>query len=226
MQLEMVEDKEALAVRATDVIAESAAVAIADSGSFSLAVSGGSTPKRMLELLAERTDIEWPKVHLFQVDERIAPAGADDRNVNMLLPLLDAVTLGSFWPMEVEAANLDESAGSYAAKLAAVGGLPPKLDLIQLGLGSDGHTASLIPDDPVLKVEARDVAVTGEYQGRRRMTLTWPVLDRAKAQLWLVAGVSKREALQQLLTGDASIPATLPTLERALVLADRAALLS
>lgn len=222
----MVEDRETLAVRATDVIAESAADAISESGSFSLAVSGGSTPKRMLELLTMRTDIEWSKVHLFQVDERIAPAGADDRNVNMLLPLLDAVTLASFWPMEVEAKNLDEAAGAYAAKLAAVGGLPPKLDLIQLGLGSDGHTASLIPDDPVLKVEARDVAVTNEYQGRRRMTLTWPVLDRAKAQLWLVAGESKREALQQFLTGDPMIPATLPTRERAIVLADRAALLS
>lgn len=226
MKFEILEDKELLAARATDVIAEMAAAAIEARGSFSLAVSGGSTPKAMLELLATRTDIVWDKVHLFQVDERIAPAGADDRNVKMLLPLLDSVELASFWPMEVEAANLEDAARSYSAKIAAVAGMPAQLDLVQLGLGSDGHTASLVPGDPVLDVDDRDVAITELYQDRRRMTLTWPIIDRARAQLWLVAGASKQTALQQYLEADRTIPASLIGKERATLLADRAAVKS
>ncbi len=226
MHLEMVDDAEALAVRATQFIADSAERQIARSGSFSLAVSGGSTPRRMLELLAERDDIDWPNVHMFQVDERLAPPGDPSRNIAMLQPVLARGDLGGFYPMPVEGSLAEVMGGgvaSYSEKLVYVGGSPPVLDLVQLGLGSDGHTASLIPGDPVLDVVDADVAVTNEYQGRRRMTLSWPVLDRARAQLWLVSGEQKREALQLLLLGDISIPATLPSAERATILADRAA---
>lgn len=223
MKIEVLENKESLAIRATHLIAGYAEQAIAESGSFTFAVSGGSTPKRMLELLAVNTDIDWPNVHLFQVDERIAPAGDPDRNLNMLLPLLVKVPLGSFTPMDVEADDLDAASTAYAERLVDVAGKPPVLDLVQLGLGSDGHTASLIPGDPVLGVDDRDVAVTGEYQGRQRMTLTWPIIDRAAAQLWLIAGASKRRAAEQFFVDDPDIPASLVTKDRAQVLVDEAA---
>lgn len=223
MKIEVLENRESLAIRATHLIAGYAEQAIAESGSFTFAVSGGSTPKRMLELLAVNTDIDWPNVHLFQVDERIAPAGDPDRNLNMLLPLLVKVPLGSFTPMDVEAENLDDAAAAYETRLAEVAGKPPVLDLVQLGLGSDGHTASLIPGDPVLEVADRDVAVTGQYQGRQRMTLTWPIIDRAAAQLWLIAGESKQAAVQQFFVDDPAIPASLVTKDRSQVLVDEAA---
>lgn len=223
MKIEVLENKESLAIRATDLIAKYAEKAIADSGSFSLAVSGGSTPKRMLELLAVRKDIDWPNVHLFQVDERIAPAGDPQRNLTMLLPLLVKVPLGSFTPMDVEADDLDVATAAYADRLAEVTGKPAVLDLVQLGLGSDGHTASLIPNDPVLEVDDRDVATTGDYQGTRRMTLTWPIIDRAAKQLWLIAGESKKAAVEQFFVDDPAIPASLVTKDRAQVLADEAA---
>ncbi len=223
MQLEKVADGEALAQRGVELIAEFADRTLESKPTFTLAVSGGSTPRRMLELLAGTTSIDWPRVHLFQVDERIAPTGDPDRNLAMLQPLLSSVELGGFYPMPVSDTELVAACSAYAASLATVAGSPPVLDLVQLGLGSDGHTASLIPGDPILHVEDTDVATTGEYQGRKRMTFTWPVLDRAAAQLWLIGGASKHAALGQLLTGDPSIPATLPSRDRATVVADQAA---
>ncbi|MEE9414558.1 MAG: 6-phosphogluconolactonase [Acidimicrobiales bacterium] len=219
MKLEILDNGEALAGRAVQYVVEQASRRIAAAGVFSFAVSGGSTPRRMIELLAECRDIDWGRVNLFQVDERVAPDGDPSRNLGMLQPLLEAVELGGFYPMPVEASNLENAASAYAESLGCVVGTPAVLDLIQLGLGEDGHTASLIPDDPVLDVVDSDVALTGEYQGHRRMTLTWPVLDRARSQLWLVSGITKRDALQRKLADDPTIPATLATNKRAKVLA-------
>jgi len=125
--------------------------------------------------------------------------------------------------MPVEAADLDRAAGQYALTLQEVAGLPPVLDLVHLGLGPDGHTASLVPGDPVLDVTDADVAVTGPYQGRRRMTLTFPIINRSRRVLWLVTGGEKAGTLVRLRDGDPSIPASRVRQDRALILADRAA---
>ena len=111
----------------------------------------------------------------------------------------------------------------YAQTLQEIAGSPPVLDLVHLGLGPDGHTASLVPGDPVLDVTDADVALTGVYQGRRRMTLTYPILNRARRILWLVTGSEKAGPLVRLRQGDPSIPAGRVRQDQALVLADRAA---
>ncbi len=229
MNVEVLADGEALARRAVDLLVDASARAIDERGVFVWAVSGGSTPRRMLELLGERNDLDWGSTHLFQVDERIAPDGSADRNATMLeSALLTEDFLRHHSPagihlMPVTANDLDAAAASYGERMDSIAGSPVVFDLVQLGMGSDGHTASLIPGDPILQVDTVDVALTGDYQGRRRMSFTWPVLDRAKQLLWVIGGESKRGAVQQFLSNDAAIPATLPTQARAIVLLDEAA---
>jgi 6-phosphogluconolactonase/glucosamine-6-phosphate isomerase/deaminase len=125
--------------------------------------------------------------------------------------------------MPVEENDLEAAAASYADLLRQIAGSPPALDLVHLGIGPDGHTASLVPGDPVVNITDRDVAVTGVYQKRRRMTLTYPVLNRSRGILWLVTGPEKAEILQRLVSGDESIPAGRIQRDTAVVLADRAA---
>ncbi len=197
---EVVPDAEAAARRGAELIAGAAARSIGERGSFALAVSGGHAPWRMFELLGDH-ELDWPRIDLFQVDERIAPEGDPDRNLTHLLESLPEPALERVRPMPVSDADLEGAAASYAAEL------PPELDLVHLGLGPDGHTASLIPGDPVLDVSDRTVALTGEYQGRRRMTLTYPPIEAARTVLWLVTGADKPEGLAKLRAGDPSIPA-------------------
>lgn len=170
----------------------------------------------MFELLAEH-GLEWQRVELFQVDERIAPDGDDDRNLTHLLASLPEPAHEAVRPMPVGEGDLESAAGEYALAL------PERLDLVHLGLGPDGHTASLVPGDPVLEVDDRAVALTGEYQGRRRMTLTFPPLAAARRILWLVTGEDKREPLAKLIAGDESIPAGRVQTGAAVVIADAAA---
>jgi 6-phosphogluconolactonase len=197
---EVLADAEAAARRGAELIAEAARQAIADRGSFSLAVSGGHAPWRMFELLGAEA-IDWGAVVIFQVDERIAREGDDDRNLTHLLGSLPDAGAARVMPMPVDDDDLDAATARYSAEL------PDSLDLVHLGLGPDGHTASLIPGDPVLEVMDRRVALTGEYQGRRRMTLTYAALEAAREVVWLVTGKDKVEALAKLRAGDESIPA-------------------
>jgi 6-phosphogluconolactonase len=227
MELEILDDAEEVASRAAALVAEEARAAVAERGRFSFAVSGGSTPWKMLEALAGE-DVPWAQLHLFQVDERIAPAGDPDRNLTHLEESLLAkapLPKEQLHAMPVENADVEAAAQSYARELEALAGTPPVLDLVHLGLGPDGHTASLVPGDPVLEVADRDVALTvNPYQERRRMTVTYPLIARARRILWLVTGGSKVEMLERLRGADPSIPAGRVPGERALVLADRAAL--
>lgn len=214
-------DAEAVARRAASVIAEAARAAVRERGRFVLATSGGATPWRMLRLLADE-DVPWRGVHLLQVDERAAPEGHPDRNLTHLREsLLERLpdTLASFDPMPVDDPDLESAASSYARTLRSVAGEPPVLDLVHLGLGSDGHTASLVAGDAALAA-ITDVAATGPHLGRRRLTLTFPVLDRARCIVWVVTGAGKRAALARLLQGDAAIPAGRIRQDRALLISD------
>ena len=225
MNIEVLADPDAAAHRAAGVIAADARAAVAARGRFVMAVSGGRTPWAMLRALAQQ-DIPWSGVHVMQVDERVAPAGDPDRNLTHLEESLLAhapLTPAQIHAMPVEAPDLDAAAAAYAKMLRALAGSPPVLDLIHLGLGPDGHTASLVPGDPVLDNGADDVALAGPYQGRRRMTLTYPTLDRARRILWLVSGAEEAEMLARLCAGDRSIPAGRVRQDRALLLADAAA---
>ena len=214
-ELEILPDAEAVAERGAKLVAERAAEAVADHGTFTFAVSGGRTPWVMFAHLAGK--MPWEKVTIFQVDERVAPYGDPDRNLTQLQRSLPPGGAADVRAMPVEDDDLERAAADYASAL------PDALDLVHLGLGPDGHTASLIPGDPVLEVRDRAVAVTGEYQGRRRMTLTYPTLERARHVLWLVTGEDKVDALRRLLAGDRSIPAGRLKATHSLVLADEAA---
>ena len=209
-RLEVVPDP-AAARRAAEVIVRAATAAPA---AFTFAVSGGRTPRAMFRLL---DGVDWGRVGVWQVDERVAPDGHPDRNLTGLLEALPPAARGRIRPMPVTDPELENAAERYAA------GLPPVFDLIHLGLGDDGHTASLVPGDPVLDVDDRDVALTREYRGRRRMTLTYRVLDGAAFVVWLVTGADKAAMVPRLLDGDPSIPAGRVRAPHQLVLADEAA---
>ena len=225
MKLEVSEDVEAVARAAAAIIAADAREAVAVRGRFTMAISGGHTPWIMLRELANE-EVPWQSVHVFQVDERVAPAGDPDRNLTHLREsLLSHAPLkpDQIHAMPVESADLETAVKQYAETLCEFAGSPPVLDLAHLGMGPDGHTASLVPGDPVLNVSDADVALTGIYMGRRRMTLTYPILNRSRRILWLVTGSDKVKMLPRLLEGDTTIPSGRISREQATVLADRAA---
>ena len=225
MKIEILADADAVSRKAAAIIAAEARAAVAARGRFVMAVSGGRTPWVMLRALANE-EVPWPWVHVLQIDERIAPAGDPDLNLTHLTEsLLSRAPLppAQLHAMPVELADLTAAAMDYSKTLEKLAGSPPVLDLAHLGLGEDGHTASLVPNDPVLDITDRNVAVTGAYKGRRRMTLTFPVLDRARRVLWLVTGADKAPMLERLLSHDPAIPAGRVRSDNALVLADRAA---
>jgi 6-phosphogluconolactonase len=225
MNIEVLDTADSVAQRAAEFIAEEAIKMVAAQGRFVLAVSGGHTPWLMLRAL-ETADVPWPAVHVVQVDERVASAGHPDRNLTHLRKsLLDHAPLRAeqIYDMPVESPDLEIAAVQYAATLRRIAGSPPVLDLVHLGLGPDGHAASLVPDDLVLNIKDVDVAMTGPYQGRRRMTLTYPIINRSRRVLWVVTGSEKAPMLKRLLAGDQSIPAGRICSERAVVIADQAA---
>jgi 6-phosphogluconolactonase len=225
MKIEVLADADAVARKAAALIAAEARDAVVARGRFIFAVSGGRTPWLMLRALAGEK-VPWEEIHLVQVDERVAPAGHPDRNLTHLQEsLLSRVPLRpeQVHAMPVEAPNLEAAADNYARTVREIAGAPPVLDLVHLGLGPDGHTASLVPGDPVLDVTDKDIALTGIYQGRRRMTLTYPLINRSRRILWVVTGNDKTAPLVRLRNADPSIPAGRVRQNDAVILADRAA---
>lgn len=225
MKLEVFDGPDAVAAEGAARIAAAAREAIAAKGRFLLAVSGGHTPWLMLAALAG-VDLPWSGIEIFQVDERVAPADSPDRNAfHLRQSLLDKVPLppANVHIMPVEKDDLAVAAVEYAATLGFIAGSPPRLDLVHLGLGPDGHTASLVPGDPVLGITDRWVANTGPYQGHPRMTITYPVIDNAAKVLFVVTGAEKVDALAKLVGRDPSIPAGRVKAADVTVLADRAA---
>ena len=218
-------DAGALASRAAEIVAAQAQSSIAHRGAFAVALSGGSTPAVMLDHLARR-GLPWGRIHVFQVDERIVPDGDPNRNATDLLDhLVDRIEIPprNVHLMPVTAPNLENASQSYAAELVALCGAEGDLDLVHLGLGDDGHTASWPPGDPVADVDDVDVAVVGPYRGHRRMTLTPPVVNRARRILWLVGGEGKAGAVEGLVAGDSRLPASRVATGNATLLLDEAA---
>jgi 6-phosphogluconolactonase len=215
-KLEALADPDAVARAGAAFVAGRARDAVAARGVFHFAVSGGHTPWEMFAELASET-VPWEKLVIYQVDERVAPPDDPDRNLAHLRKALGSAP-AQVRPMPVEEADLVAAAASYGASL------PEHFDLVHLGLGPDGHTASLVPGDPVLSVTDRLVALTQPYQGRVRMTLTYPALARASQLLWLVTGADKKEPLAKLLSGDTSIPGGRVEAAASVVMADQAAL--
>ena len=225
MNIDVYADADAVARAAAKLIANEARDAVATRGKFVMAVSGGKTPWIMLRDVAQE-EVPWNNVHVVQVDERVAPERDPDRNLTHLrASLLEHAPLRpeQIYAMPVESGDLEAACVRYARILETIAGSPPVLDLVHLGLGPDGHTASLVPGDPVLAMKDADVALTGMYQNRRRMTLTYPVINRARHVLWLVTGSEKTEMLARLQAGNVSIPASRISRDHAVVLADRAA---
>lgn len=225
MKIEVLPEADAVARAGAAFIAAEARAAVAARGRFVVAISGGRTPWKMLRALADEP-MPWADVHVAQVDERVAPPGDPDRNLTHLHESLLAhcpLDSRNVHAMPVESPDLEAASERYALTLREIAGSPAVLDVTHLGLGADGHTASLVPGDPVLDTISDDVAVTGMYQGRRRMTLTYPVLNRSRRILWLVTGSDKADMLPRLSQGDPSIPAGRLRRDQAMVFADRAA---
>jgi 6-phosphogluconolactonase len=214
-ELQTLADPDAVSRAGAAFVAERARAAVAANGSFHFAVSGGHTPWAMFAELAAET-VPWESVVIYQVDERVAPPDDPDRNLTHLTKALGSAP-AQVRPMPVNDSDLAAAAGRYATVL------PERFDLVHLGLGPDGHTASLVPGDPVLSVTDRLVALTQPYQDRVRMTLTYPALARARQILWLVTGADKKEPLAKLLAGDTTIPAGRVEAAASLIMADRSA---
>lgn len=221
---EVLADADTAARYAAALIAAQARRSIAARGRFTMALSGGSTPRPMLGYLAAE-DLPWERIAAVQVDERVAPIDSGERNIQTLRDTLGGV-LGrrQIYPMPVENDNdLNGAARDYGDQLNTLAGTPPVIDLIHLGLGGDGHTASLTPADAALDVTACDVTATGVYQGRRRLTLTYRAINNARRIVWFINGASKAAMLARLLRGDTGIPAGRVRRDTAVVVADKLA---
>jgi 6-phosphogluconolactonase len=217
IELEVAGDEKAASRRAAELIAAAGREAEQERNHFSVAMSGGRSPWAMLAILGELEEMPWDKTELFQVDERVASPGSPDRNLTHMVLGLSMDHQAALRPMPVTQRDLKAAAREYEASL------PEPFDLVHLGLGPDGHTASLVPGDPVLEVSDRRVALTGDYQGHPRMTLTYPALNDACRIVWLITGPDKVEPLQKLLAADESIPAGRVRNKNMIVVADEAA---
>ena len=220
--VDLEDDASGVALRAAAILAAACRSSVDTRGSCAIAVSGGTTPLAMFAALADE-DVPWDALGIWQVDERIAPSGHDDRGLTHLMGSLPGPGRSRVRAMPVDDIDPDDDAALAVAAAAYAAELPERFDVIHLGLGPDGHTASLVPGDAALDVRDRPVAITGPYQGRRRMTLTFPVLDGARRILWVVTGGSKADALHLLHGRDPSIPASRVAAPDQRAVVDRAA---
>jgi 6-phosphogluconolactonase len=214
----------AAAAAATTLAAEIEA-AVISRGTCSIALSGGQTPWQMIEALLGKR-VSWHALHVFQVDERAVPVDDERRNARRIRELLvrpGRLPATQFHPMPVDGAALQGCASDYNDALLRYAGTPPVLDVVQLGLGPDGHTASLVPGDPLLDLTDAEVGVSNPYQGTPRLSLTFAALNRARRILWLITGEAKAAMLRRLIDGDATIPAGRVARAQATVVADAAA---
>ena len=218
--MEFVVNESALANRTADLVAARLAEAIDARGRATLAVSGGSSPTAFFAELAVRK-LPWESVHVFQVDERVAPPGPERNLTGLREALLERVPIpaGNVHPMPVDEPDLEAAADGYGKEMRAVIGTGGRLDVVHLGLGDDGHTASWPPGDPVVDA-THDVAVVGPFNGRLRMTLTPPAVNRADWIVWLISGVAKAAALRGLRGGYPALPATRVRRHEVTLLAD------
>jgi 6-phosphogluconolactonase len=226
VRLRSAETAEGAARLAAQEVAALCREAVRDRGRAVIALSGGETPWLMLREL-RTLDVPWSWLYVAQVDERVAPRGDVRRNRTRIEEILvdgGPLPARQFLPMPVEENDLAGAAAGYQRLLELHAGTPVQLDLVQLGLGTDGHTASLVSGDPVLRVRDRDVAPTGEYQGQRRMTLTYPALARARRRLWLVTGAAKAAPLADLLADRGHAPSIAVARGDTLVVTDATAL--
>lgn len=219
--------------QSSNKVAKEAAIYIADrirkqlavKDFFTMAISGGRTPWEMIKKLATE-DLPWDRINLFQVDERVAPDGHPDRNLTQLFNSIQdtkLMTQINIFPMHVVAEDIQQACEEYSETIQRVT-KNGKFDLVHLGIGTDGHTASLIPGDGVLNVQDKDVAMTDHpYQGRQRMTLTYPIINRSEKILWVVTGEEKAEMLNKLLQQDPNIPAGKISQHRAILLTEECA---
>jgi 6-phosphogluconolactonase len=206
VSLDVYADKERLAEAAARLFVERAQRSIDGTGRFAVALAGGSTPQRAYELLADahRDDLDWGKVHVFFGDERGVPPDHEDSNYRMANEaLLSRVPVGSAHRMRGELPP-PEAAADYERELRGFFGGPPVFDLVMLGIGEDGHTASLFPRTPALDATDRLAAANPvEKLGTTRLTLTAPTINASREVVFVVAGGGKAEALKEILEGDA-----------------------
>lgn len=223
MKIESHPDSLQVAENAAKYLEQKILGSIKEKGSFSMAISGGKTPWQMLKILT-KAPLPWNRVNIFQVDEREAPDGHPDRNLTQLFKTLEdtgIITKVNIFPMPVVAENLEAACKEYADTIQEITG-DGVLDLVHLGMGADGHTASLIPGDQVCEVYDKDVAMTfGPYQGRMRMTLTYSSINRAKEIFWVITGDEKKEMVQRLIQKDQNIPAGKVSQENAFLITDQ-----
>ena len=216
------------AAMAADWLATRITEDVGERGRCVLALSGGQTPWKMLEELITR-NVPWHALQVVQVDERVVPLDDPRRNFTHIHDLLckrGRLEEKQLHPIPAERPDPDLVAREYAKALEALAGSPPIIDIVHLGLGSDGHTASLLPGDATLRIMDRDTAATGLYAGTRRITLTLPCLNRARAHLWLITGADKARSLRELIKGEGDIPAVRVVRDRAVVFADATAALA
>jgi 6-phosphogluconolactonase len=225
MRIQVQSSPEAAAERTADWLRTEIGRASSQRRRCLIALSGGRSPWRMLHELG-RLRVHWHDLQVFQVDERIVAENDERRNARKITDQLIAPSMlraEQFHAMPVERQDLVAGAEEYSRLLAEYAGAPPTLDVVQLGLGADGHTASLVPGDPLLLAEDRDVGISVPYEGTSRMTLTYRALNAARHRVWLVTGAEKAVALAKLWAGDASIPAGRVMRESSFVFADAAA---
>lgn len=225
-EIEIVKDADALAIRAADLIADAVAGCAAP---FRLVLAGGSTPRATYERLATRNGLPWDCTEIFFGDERFVPPDHPDSNYRMArTALLDRIDPRKVLPIPTDDTP-QSAADRYQEELvqqygASALGSAPLFDFTILGLGEDGHTASLLPGQPVLHERTRWVAAVPQGRGEPRITLTYPALESSRFTLFLVSGAAKRDALARARAGDADLPAgALRAKGRVLWLADRAA---